>query len=362
MLNKWVLLGVALAMVFGSLSCGPGPEGRTRASISGTYMNRDNPDEYLELRADGTFYLKEIEAGFVGEWDIKGDVLTLSFPLGLAARGRVEGDTVVDEEGKTWVKKEEKPITRIAPVRSPVVIERHVVVTQEPQIIEVVKEVPVEKVVKETVIVEKVIKATPMVIEVMKEVPVEKVVEKEVIKEVPVVVTATPAPPTATPTCRPIVVDPQLSGAWDQGKFGCPMAQANVIWAAWQPFERGHMLWPSDTQRVIAFHDDGIWTEFADQWAEGTPIPSRGTPPPGRVAPVRGFGYLWGTYDEVAERLGWALEEEKGLCINIQRFEQGFIFHSSDVPCTDEFNWATSPDFAPLFIAVHGDGTWRRHK
>lgn len=174
--------------------------------------------------------------------------------------------------------------------------------------------------------------------------------------------------PTRSPTHTPPptschwAVDPQLARAWDRGRLGCPTGQASVVWAAWQPFERGYMFWRSDTMRVIAFYDGGTWTEFADQW-DGLTTVSRGSPPPGRVAPIRGFGYLWGTYDEVANRLGWGLEEEKGFCANIQPFERGLIFHSSTVSyCQDElYNWATHAAFEALFFVVHEDGTWRRY-
>lgn len=167
---------------------------------------------------------------------------------------------------------------------------------------------------------------------------------------------------TPKPTCR-LTVEPQLAAAWDRGKLGCPTGGANITWAAWQPFERGYMFWRYDTMRVIVFYNDGTWTEFTDQW-DGFTTVSRGNPPPGRVAPIRGFGYLWGIYDEVANRLGWGLEEEKGFCANVQPFEQGFIFHSSTVPyCHQDklYNHATNPAFKPLFFAVYGDGTWRRY-
>ncbi len=72
-----------------------------------------------------------------------------------------------------------------------------------PEVVEVIKEVPVEVKVVETVIVEK---EVPVEKEVIKE--VEKEVIKEVEKEVEVVVTATPIPPTPVP---PKV---QLEGLW----------------------------------------------------------------------------------------------------------------------------------------------------
>lgn len=173
-------------------------------------------------------------------------------------------------------------------------------------------------------------------------------------------------PPIETPTPLPcsLAADRQLSGAWDRTRLGCPATQANIIWAAWQPFEGGYMLWRSDTGKIVVLYHDGTWTDFPDQWAEGAFIPSRGSPPAGRLAPVRGFGYIWGHHDEVADRLGWALEDEKGFCANVQAFEQGFIFHSSTIlHCQGElYNWATHPNFAPLFFSVHGDGHWQRHQ
>jgi hypothetical protein len=121
----------------------------------------------------------------------------------------------------------------------------------------------------------------------------------------------TSIPPTATCVQG---VDNQLSSEWDRGRLGCPASEPAIVWSVWQPFERGYMLWRSDTRRVIVFYGgDRTWTEFTDQWTEGAAIPSRGTPPPGLSAPIRGFGYIWGTYDSVYDGIGWALEQEKGF-------------------------------------------------
>ena len=76
---------------------------------------------------------------------------------------------------------------------------------------------------------------------------------------------------------------------------------------------------------------------------------------------MRGFGYIWGTYGEAAERLGWAVDREKGFCARIQSFERGVLFRSHTVQfCEDEqYNWATHPDFDELFFAIYGAGTWQ---
>ncbi|MBC8445585.1 MAG: hypothetical protein H8D74_00145, partial [Chloroflexi bacterium] len=101
---------IILALVVGCSPC----------SACGTYVNQDNSEEYLELKKDGIFYLKEIGVGFTGEWEIEEDVLTLSFPqLGLAIRGKLTGDTIIDEEGKIWVRRKGKQITPTTPAPSP---------------------------------------------------------------------------------------------------------------------------------------------------------------------------------------------------------------------------------------------------
>lgn len=75
--------------------------------IYGKYINQDDSSEYLELDKDGTFYLREMGIGFTGNWKIKGDEIILMFSLGIAAKGKIEGDTIIDEDGKTWKKEKE---------------------------------------------------------------------------------------------------------------------------------------------------------------------------------------------------------------------------------------------------------------
>jgi hypothetical protein len=183
----------------------------------------------------------------------------------------------------------------------------------------------------------------------------------------------TPVTPTPTPTpiCH-FPVDSQLTEAWDRSILGCPIAQSNVTWAAWEPFEGGYMLWRSDTDEVYIFHSQdgrltGHWIKTPPEWKwDGSNPDGVGmSPPPGLYEPKRGFGWLWRTYLGGPDgKLGWALEEEKGFCAIFQRFERGIIFRGGTVhSCLDELinePRTTHPDFAPLFIAMYGDGTWRR--
>jgi eukaryotic-like serine/threonine-protein kinase len=180
--------------------------------------------------------------------------------------------------------------------------------------------------------------------------------------------------PTATPTTPPcpVAVDGQLASAWDRARFGCALGSAAVVWAAWEPFERGTMLWRGDTDQVLLFYfQDGTnpgagrWQLTPDSWRwDGSYPDGVGlTPPPGLYEPVRGFGYLWRNFlGGPDSEIGWARDVEKGFCAKIQTFERGVIFRSSTVQfCQDElYNWATHPSFSPLFFALYPDNTWRR--
>jgi len=180
----------------------------------------------------------------------------------------------------------------------------------------------------------------------------------------------TPGPAAACP----VAVDPQLAAGWDQAKLGCPTAKAAVIWAAWEPFQRGNMFWRSDLDWTHALHQRngtdtalGDWSTGKDAWKWDESFPDgRGlTPPPGLLEPVRGFGYAWYNFLGGPDgALGWATSQEKGFCANLQPFENGVIFHSSTVQyCQDQmYNWAAAdPSFTPLFFTVYADGTWERH-
>ena len=187
--------------------------------------------------------------------------------------------------------------------------------------------------------------------------------------------TATPLPPTPTPvpptpTCA-LPADAQLAPAWDRTRLGCPAAGSAITWAAWEPFERGYMLWRSDTDSVYVLNmqdgtnlSTGTWQLWTEKWDGSNPDGIGLSPPPGLYEPVRGFGWLWRTYlGGPGSQVGWAREEEKGFCANMQPFESGLVFGSSTVTsCQDElFNWATHPSFTPMLFALYGDGTWRRH-
>jgi hypothetical protein len=186
---------------------------------------------------------------------------------------------------------------------------------------------------------------------------------------------ATPEPmltPGRAVACT-VAVDPQLATGWDQTKLGCPTAKSSIIWAAWEPFQRGDMLWRSDLDWTYAVHQRngadtafGDWSTGKDAWKwDGSNPDGRGLKPPqGLVEPVRGFGYAWNKFLGGSDSaLGWATSPEQGFCANLQPFEKGIIIHSSSAgSCQDgQYNWAVNPAFAPLFFTLYADGTWARN-
>jgi hypothetical protein len=190
----------------------------------------------------------------------------------------------------------------------------------------------------------------------------------------PVAATVT-RPPTGTSTPAPacaVSVANELAPAWDREKLGCPVAAAEVIWAAWQPFARGYMFWRSDRDWTYALTfangdtTQGRYETGGDAWRWDNSFPEgRGlTPPAGQIEPIRGFGFVWfSKLDGPDSEIGWATEQEKGICVTRQEFERGVIVKSNTVAfCGDNlYNMAQEPAFAPVLLALHGDGTWRRY-
>lgn len=91
----------------------------------------------------------------------------------------------------------------------------------------------------------------------------------------------------------------------------CPLTQQQVQ-VAYQPFEKGALLWRGDTRQIYALYTGAGHEIFQDTWNEGEPVNIEETPPAGLLAPVRGFGKLWLTQSGVRSKLGWATAPETG--------------------------------------------------
>ena len=69
------------------------------------------------------------------------------------------------------------------------------------------------------------------------------------------------------------------------------------------------------TPSIFVLFDDGTYQRFEDTYVEGRPSACSPSPVPrGFVLPQRGFNKVWceGAGAQVRERLGWAIEPEKG--------------------------------------------------
>jgi hypothetical protein len=106
----------------------------------------------------------------------------------------------------------------------------------------------------------------------------------------------------------------------------CPLTRKQV-WAAYESFERGHMVWREDTREITVLYDDGSYESYQDTWQEGDPVDIPGSPPPGRFAPVRGFGHLYADQSHIRERLGWATTAEVGYTMTVETLPGGSGLH-----------------------------------
>lgn len=134
---------------------------------------------------------------------------------------------------------------------------------------------------------------------------------------------------------------PLTATAWAyRGALGCPYPYQGDTQIAYQPFERGAMLWlpgfgPRLGYGVIVLTRDPStgatnWQVFPDRWYEGQPASGGETPPAGLVEPVRGFGKVWRENPAVRQALGWATAPENGEQAQVVRFERGvMVFRAS---------------------------------
>jgi hypothetical protein len=97
----------------------------------------------------------------------------------------------------------------------------------------------------------------------------------------------------------------------------CPLTQDRVS-AAYESFERGHLVWRSDTREIYVLYDDGRYEICEDTWQEGDPADIADTPPSGLYAPARGFGKLYADRPCLQERLGWATAPEAGYTMVVE--------------------------------------------
>jgi uncharacterized lipoprotein YehR (DUF1307 family) len=76
----------------------------SKTSITGTYYNQKNKSEYVELKSDKTFFLKEYGIECIGTYSVNGKTITLNTSDGKPSTGTISGNTIVDDENIVWEK------------------------------------------------------------------------------------------------------------------------------------------------------------------------------------------------------------------------------------------------------------------
>jgi hypothetical protein len=111
----------------------------------------------------------------------------------------------------------------------------------------------------------------------------------------------------------------------------CPLGNALVSTAAFQPFQQGFMIWIQSQDAIYAVYDGSTlprWQVFRDTYVEGAPeIDVAISPPPFTWQPRRGFGEVWRDQPDVRQRLGWAIsDKEEPYLAQVQIASDGTIF------------------------------------
>jgi hypothetical protein len=93
-------------------------------AVSGVYLSQRDNTQFLTLRPDATFFLKqrkmppEKENPFIelsGKYELNGEKVTLILPDGGTGQGELKANVFTDAQGDTWVKKATEPQNVVRP-------------------------------------------------------------------------------------------------------------------------------------------------------------------------------------------------------------------------------------------------------
>jgi len=145
---------------------------------------------------------------------------------------------------------------------------------------------------------------------------------------------------TGAPAVAEVAITVTCTHEWIGGVGAsplCPEVAPRVVYAVWQPFEHGAMLWFNDTKLIMILSADGTFTIYTDTYVEGQP--ESGLPAPeGLFTPARGFGFLWSRLGGAESNLGFATAPEQGF--DSARQAAGLISYTSYVRAPEELVYA----------------------
>jgi len=114
-----IVLAVALAICLSAPSIAADLN-----AVSGVYLNRSDDAQFLTLRPDATFFLRQKKSPpskanpfveFSGKYELNGETVTLILSDGGMAQGQLQGNVFTDSQGSAWVKKgteQQKPVVK----------------------------------------------------------------------------------------------------------------------------------------------------------------------------------------------------------------------------------------------------------
>ena len=101
--------------------------------------------------------------------------------------------------------------------------------------------------------------------------------------------------------------------------------------AAYEPFERGFMIWRQDNQTIYVLLNSGNFVPYSYDSYIGLPNPTD-VAPSTRYTPINGFGKVWGGLpyfgSSVRDTIGWATAPEQGYTATIS----GYVVASAAKP------------------------------
>ncbi|MBE2182295.1 MAG: hypothetical protein IAE89_02605 [Anaerolineae bacterium] len=161
-------------------------------------------------------------------------------------------------------------------------------------------------------------------------------------------VASVPASSALTPTALP---------------SGFPTPIAVPIQYAEQLFENGRMFWLQPIGQIwvliVTGEGRGTWSTYEDTFIEGEAEsdPSLVPPEDNLQQPVRGFGKLWRTNEEVQNALGWAVNPEFGYVESYEYHAGGNVDASGGFTPEPGYHIIYSL-YGERFRLNEADGTW----
>jgi hypothetical protein len=113
----------AMALLICFICLAPRSFGADLSGVSGVYLCHTDDTQFLTLRQDATFVLRQRVKPpdkekpfmeFTGKYQLNGETLTLILDDGGIAEGQLKGSVFTDAQGDAWVKKstEQKDVVR----------------------------------------------------------------------------------------------------------------------------------------------------------------------------------------------------------------------------------------------------------